>query len=225
MSNEPSAAYKAIQNAITDQAERAKILDLGGQLGLSPSSPEWTILALNLAYTSRLAATFARHEGNIQQLLAAAKGALEAAATTSRQKLADELRPAVKAALDSASRSAVTSAAEVAKTALQIAAKDALEKERNEFVAAAHLFRDAAQRNLWVQYLCGALAVVIVAASIVMWRSGYGAGWTDRGFAGYIPVGQQICTALGNVRHNLVLAHRGNAVNALRYEMTLRGCR
>uniref|UniRef100_E6PCW1 Uncharacterized protein n=1 Tax=mine drainage metagenome TaxID=410659 RepID=E6PCW1_9ZZZZ len=224
MGSEPSAAYKAIQNAITDQAERAKILDLGGQLGLSPSSPEWAILALNLAYTSRLAAAFARHEGTIQQLLVAAKGTFEVAATTSRQKLVDDLRPTVQTALSGATVAAVKAAADAAAGALKKAASDALANERDNFVIAANNFTDATHKSTWMQYLSGALAALVVVGSLVMWHFGYGAGWTDRANAGYIPVGRQVCAALENVRHNLVLAHRGNAVNSLRYEMTQRGC-
>jgi hypothetical protein len=73
----------------------------------------------------------------------------------------------------------------------------------------------------------GAAAIALIFAFAViapLWQNAYGAGWSASRDAGYEPVNLQVCKSLANVRHQLAIAHRQPALDALQREMTARGC-
>jgi hypothetical protein len=70
-----------------------------------------------------------------------------------------------------------------------------------------------------------AIALIFAFAVIVpLWQNAYGAGWDASRAAGYLPINEQVCRSLANVRHQLALAHRQPALDALQRQMTARGC-
>jgi hypothetical protein len=229
-----SAAFDAIQRTITDPQERAQINELGARLGLSPNSPEWAILALNLSYNQRLAATFAEHETNLQrqtellldalpkhltQVLAQGKTDLGSAALTARQKLTDDLAPIVEKALSRATQQAATSAIASARETLLEASTKIVRGARDDFQAAAAEYR---HENGWYIAALITLAFAVGGASIVMWNFGYRSGWTDARNRTFYSADQAACDMLNSARHELA-AQKSNA-HAVRVVMTKYGC-
>jgi len=74
----------------------------------------------------------------------------------------------------------------------------------------------------WAIVAAAVSAVVVIAFWIGGWSVGYGAGWKASTATGYVPVAQQVCTALAHVRHDL-RTHRAQ-VQALDRERVSRGC-
>jgi hypothetical protein len=73
----------------------------------------------------------------------------------------------------------------------------------------------------------GAAATALVFAFAViapLWQNAYGAGWNASRDAGYQPINVLVCRSLTNVRHQLAIAHRQPALDAMQREMTARGC-
>jgi hypothetical protein len=70
-----------------------------------------------------------------------------------------------------------------------------------------------------------AIAFIFACAVIVpLWQNAYGTGWNASRNAGYQPINVQVCQSLANVRHQLAIAHRQPALDAMQREMTARGC-
>lgn len=68
----------------------------------------------------------------------------------------------------------------------------------------------------------GVIGIILLATGILAWRGGYGAGWDNRSYDGWLSVNQTACRSLENVRHRLATRHIVS--DELRHEMTARGC-
>jgi len=74
----------------------------------------------------------------------------------------------------------------------------------------------------WVTIAVFSAVIVTLVVMCVGWRGGYAAGWDASRIAGYVPIAEQVCHDLGDVRHDLRM-HRADTEAIDRKRMRL-GC-